>query len=81
MSGDRQADAATYPGRVFEAEVRRFWEADRLHVEGLALMRQNLRRRHPGESAEEIEVRLRTWLLDRPADAPGPHRAEVRTET
>lgn len=61
-------------GRVFEAEVRRFWEADRLHVEGVALMRQNLRRGLPEASDAEIEERLRAWLRDRPADAPGTVR-------
>lgn len=60
--------------RVFEAEVRRFWEADRLHVEGVALMRQNLCREHPEASDAEIEARLRAWLRDRPADAPGTVR-------
>ena len=42
---------------------------------GLALMRQNLRRSHPGASDEEIDLRLRQWLLDRPGaesgDCPG----------
>ncbi len=42
---------------------------------GLDLMRQNLRRRHPGAGDEEIERLLRTWLLDRPGaesgDSPG----------
>jgi len=75
VNGGHPAAAATYPGPVFEAEVRRFWEADRLHTEGLALMRQNLRRRHPEASDAEVEERLRAWLLDRPADAPGTVRA------
>lgn len=74
MSSGRRVHVATYPGPVFEAEVRRFWEADHLHTEGLALMRQNLRRRHPEASDAEIEERLRAWLLDRPADAPGTVR-------
>jgi hypothetical protein len=38
---------------------------------GIALMRQNLRRRHPGESAVEIERRLRAWLRDRPGAVDG----------
>jgi hypothetical protein len=42
-----------------------------LHEDGIALMRENLRRRHPGESDGEITARLRLWLRDRPADAPG----------
>jgi hypothetical protein len=42
---------------------------------GLALMRQNLRRNHPGATNEEIERLLREWLLERPGaesgDCPG----------
>jgi hypothetical protein len=30
------------------------------------IMRQNLRRRHPGETEEEIEARLRAWLRKDP---------------
>jgi hypothetical protein len=42
---------------------------------GLALMRKNLQRQHPEDSDQEIERRLRAWLLDRPGaefgDCPG----------
>jgi hypothetical protein len=42
---------------------------------GLDLMRQNLRRSHPGAADEEIERLLHEWLLDRPGaesgDCPG----------
>jgi hypothetical protein len=42
---------------------------------GVDLMRQNLRRRHPGSSDEDIERLLRAWLLERPGaelgDCPG----------
>lgn len=37
-----------------------------LHEVGVALMRQNLRRRDPVATDEEIEARLRAWLQDRP---------------
>jgi hypothetical protein len=41
-----------------------------------ATMRQNLRRRFPRETAEQIELRLLQWLQDRPGapygDAGGP---------
>jgi len=37
-----------------------------LHEDGVRLMRQNLRRRHPDENDEEIERRLRDWLSERP---------------
>ncbi|MGM0577860.1 MAG: hypothetical protein ACQEXJ_19190 [Myxococcota bacterium] len=45
--------------------------ADRLRAaldlfdEGGALMHQNLRRRHPEESEEQIQARLQAWLLER----------------
>jgi len=43
-----------------------------------AMMRQNLRRRFPQESPEQIETRLLAWLHDRPGaevgDAAGPFR-------
>jgi hypothetical protein len=38
---------------------------------GERLMRQNLRRRHPGESAEQIERRLAAWLATRPGAEHG----------
>ena len=42
---------------------------------GLDLMRQNLRRSHPGSGDAEIERLLGDWLLDRPGaesgDCPG----------
>lgn len=38
---------------------------------GVALQRQNLRRRHPGASDEEIDRRLGQWLRDRPGAAFG----------
>lgn len=36
---------------------------------GLALMRQNLRRRHPEASDDEVERLLDAWIVERP-DAP-----------
>lgn len=41
---------------------------------GFELMRQNLRRRNPGASSEEIERLFVAWIADRPADCPGPVR-------
>lgn len=38
----------------------------RLHDEGVRLMRQSLRRRHPDASDEEIERLLGEWLSERP---------------
>lgn len=55
--------------------ARRFQIALDLHETGVEIMRQNLRRRHPSESDEEIQRRLAAWLADRPGakygDAPG----------
>lgn len=56
--------AASTPAERFQAALE-------LHETGIELMRQNLRRRHPDESAEAIEARMRAWLGDRPPDAPG----------
>lgn len=40
-----------------------------LHEAGVELMRQNCRRAHPRETAEEIEARIRTWLASPDIDA------------
>lgn len=56
----------------------RFREAVELHEVGVALMRQNLMRRHPGLDDEGIAGLLRAWLRDRPPDAPGPRRLPDR---
>jgi hypothetical protein len=37
-----------------------------LFVAGVRMMRQNLRRRHPDASEEEIDGHLRAWLSRRP---------------
>ncbi|MEX0658124.1 MAG: hypothetical protein WD080_03230 [Egibacteraceae bacterium] len=37
-----------------------------LHDDGVALMRQNLRRRHPRASDSEIDELLDAWLRERP---------------
>lgn len=34
-------------------------------------MRQNLRRKYPEASDEEIQAKLLTWLRNRPPDTPG----------
>ena len=43
-----------------------------LHGDGVDMMRQNLRRRHPNESDAEIDARLRAWLHRR-----GPEHGEA----
>jgi hypothetical protein len=49
----------------------RFRLALQLHDDGVRLMRQNLRRRHPAESDDEIERRLGGWLAERPGAPSG----------
>ena len=56
---------------VDSPEARRFAQAVQMADEGIELMRQNLRRRHPDETAPQIDERLEAWLSDRPLDAPG----------
>lgn len=57
--------------------ARKETAADRLALalimqrEGLALMRENLRRRHPHASEREIDALFEAWLTARPDDAPG----------
>lgn len=54
----------------------RFATTVELHRVGVEMMRQNLRRRHPDESDEQIEERLGAWLRTRPGaeagDGPQP---------
>ncbi len=38
---------------------------------GLDLMRENLRRNHPGASEDQIERLLHEWLLERPGAESG----------
>jgi hypothetical protein len=56
-----------------------------LHDTGVDLMRQNLRRRHPGASGQEIERLLLAWLHERPGaehgDAVGRPRRGGRAPT
>ncbi|MEO6629358.1 MAG: hypothetical protein ABIP03_12415 [Aquihabitans sp.] len=54
--------------------AERFRIAAELADTGVALMRQNLRRRHPEATTLQIDALLREWLLDRPMDAPGSLR-------
>jgi ribose 1,5-bisphosphokinase PhnN len=43
------------------------------------LMRQNLRRRHPDASEEEIEARLRRWLAKADEREPSPWTVRRRS--
>jgi hypothetical protein len=49
-----------------ELLIQRFRTTLQLHEEGVRLMRQNLRRRHPDASEDEIERLLGDWLRERP---------------
>jgi hypothetical protein len=42
-----------------------------MHEEGMALLRQRLRREHPDASSDDIESLVAAWLADRPYDSPG----------
>jgi hypothetical protein len=64
----------------------RFRTALELFETGEAIMRQNLRRRFPNASAEEIERRLIAWLQTRPGaelgDVPAKgHRVSANDTT
>jgi hypothetical protein len=63
------------PNEDKEAELRgagrRLGLALAMQREGTALMRENLRRRHPDASEAEVDALLVAWLRERPPDAPG----------
>jgi hypothetical protein len=42
-----------------------------MFTEGLAIMRENLRRSFPGASEQDLRRRLRDWLQDRPLPGEG----------
>jgi hypothetical protein len=49
---------------------------------GVDVMRQNLRRRHPDASDEELDRLVRAWLLERPGAESGDsagHAVDVNT--
>lgn len=53
------------------AEVQRFRVALELSEDGVVLMRENLRRRHPQAAPEEIERLLDEWRRQRPGAEHG----------
>jgi hypothetical protein len=65
--------------------AQRLRTAFELFEAGCEIMRQNLRRRHPALSPEELERELVAWLQQRPGaehgDAPGPPGRWPRTRT
>ena len=54
-----------------ETPAERLRLAFELFDAGLAIMRQNLRRRMPGASEAEIHAALNTWLQERPGAEHG----------
>lgn len=48
-----------------------------LHEVGVAIMRQNLRRRHPEASESRIEELLTSWLRTRPGAEHGDSAGRV----
>ena len=44
---------------------------DQMHLEGLAIKREQLRRENPLVDETQIQKLLVKWLHDRPLDAPG----------
>ncbi len=49
-------------------EAERFRITAELAATGIALQRQNLRRRHPELPEADIDRMLDAWLVDRPLD-------------
>ncbi len=66
-----------------EPPIRNVRTAADLMEAGFALMRQNLRRRHPADSEAEIEARFRAWKFREedpiPGDVSGPVRVRRPT--
>ena len=48
---------------------------------GIALMRQNIRRRHPGQSEAEIDALLSAWMRRSDDPVPGDTAGAVRVRT
>lgn len=58
-------------GSSSSSVIESFRAALDLFQAGVDVMRQNLRRRHPGASEDEIDHLLRAWLLERPGAESG----------
>ncbi|HTJ45394.1 MAG TPA: hypothetical protein VL463_24985 [Kofleriaceae bacterium] len=54
-----------------DATAARLEMALEMFDDGVMIMRENLQRRYPEESAEEIEARLGAWLAERPGAESG----------
>jgi hypothetical protein len=60
---DEETDEETVADRLLA--TLEMWE------DGMTIMRENLRRRMPEATEDEIEAALDAWLCDRPPDADG----------
>jgi hypothetical protein len=54
-----------------ELLLKKFLLTFDLHRAGKDMMRQNLRRRYPEATDEEIQAKLVAWLRSSPPDTPG----------
>lgn len=64
-------------GKETQAAAARLRQALEMHEFGLEMMRQNLRRRFPEESPEQIEARFLAWLEERPDELEWTHGRRV----
>jgi hypothetical protein len=64
-------DADGLCDNVAMSPAEKFRAALELHEAGVAVMRQNFRRRNPGASAAQIEDLLSAWLRTRPGAEHG----------
>lgn len=62
------------PAMSAEVLVERLHAALEMADTGVELMRQNLRRRHPDSSVDEVDRLLLDWINGRTGDCPGPRR-------
>lgn len=70
VAGGAAAGPAWNTGDMDEL-AERFETAVELHRSGVLLMEQNLRRRYPSETDEQIRDRLVAWLHTRPGAEHG----------
>lgn len=59
--------------RPHDRAAARLQQALALFDHGVAMHRLTLQRRHPEESAAELEERVRAWLQDRDGHSDPPH--------
>lgn len=70
-SATTQRDGPGWDTAIMSEAAARLRTALSLHDDGVALMRQNLCRRHPEASDAEIDALLNAWLRERPGAGQG----------